>query len=1160
MLRPFGVMALVAGIILQASALSTSHYVQTSALADGTWVKVKTSGEGIHEISYDQLRQWGLDPEKVQVYGYGATLYAQDVFSLKNPDDVVPTFTYRENDKIYFYSSGLVDVKLKSPTEIVNAHDSYSSYGHYAPRNYYSNDVYYLLSDKDVDLSNLSEPQKYIEGTEPLNAHISVTYVEDELQNPTDGGGIFLGESIKVGEAFMITADVVDNDGGNTGWNEFVLRFGFAALNSNSFTKMTLTYPTGMQSSIASQTYTNAPAAYDSWIRYRNGYTTLSYKRGLANGTYVFTAPHPNNGQTFLAKDYHWFLYPRLNYMRALPQLSMHFPKVSATSNFQIKGAEGTQVFNVTDVTDIYRHELVYNAEDSVFVGTFGRNYNGSPAQSCHLVAFNVNRPQKTVQFVENVANQNYHGIDTPDMVIITTDALYDSAEELANYHRQYDGMDVAVVRHDLLFNEFSSATPHVMGYRGFLKMLYDRNPLKLKYVIMYGDSHWDNRAITVMKKDRLLAFETLNSDYAAKPTQSFVSDCYFGMLADNYNPNNIISTKQNVAVGRIPAENAVQAASYNKKVLHYLQTVPATSVMNTSIMMSDSGDSNQHLHQAEELADSLILGRPAMTVVKAHNSLYDWENGDAKILRAITIDAFKHGTGLFTYVGHGNEDAFGAQNLWNRNYVGLTDFVNIPFGLVASCSIFAFDHGSDSIGKSFLYKEDGGLMAFIASGRVVYGSLNQTLALQIIKCYANARKNTTIGELWMEARNTLLDNISLGYGPESQVNTMCFNLAGDPALKVWVPEYNVNITGVNGNDLASLPSTLKVDALTPVEITGNIVDDEGNILEDFNGSVEFEMYESNYNAEVIVRNSASDKKEQITLDQSILSSAEVKVTNGTFTLNIVSPAPMREDKNNRITFHALADDGRRADGTLNCLQFVTPKGVVQEESDNLAPVIESMSAVRVGDNDVVLVACGTVDAVGFNKSTAVGLSNYLVVDGKNNIGGVNQALRLDANTNSWTLSMPLGNLTLGNHSAVLTLTDNAGRHVRGTVNFTLDNENSVLLTSDVTTVRDKVTFEIEHELGEVTESQLVIEDRMGNPVVYMNNPVFPCSVTLNQPMSQNGEEYLANGHYTAYVRLKTQYGYGNSQRLQLVLLKETEESQPATPEVPGEDDVAQTW
>ena len=62
-------------------------------------------------------------------------------------------------------------------------------------------------------------------------------------------------------------------------------------------------------------------------------------------------------------------------------------------------------------------------------------------------------------------------------MVILVPQSgkLTAQAERLAELHRTADGLNVAVVRADMVYNEFSSGTPDVSAYRWLMKMLYDR-------------------------------------------------------------------------------------------------------------------------------------------------------------------------------------------------------------------------------------------------------------------------------------------------------------------------------------------------------------------------------------------------------------------------------------------------------------------------------------------------------------------------------------------------------------------------------------------------------------------------------------------------------------------------------------------------------------
>ena len=1109
------VAAFMAVGVSDAAALTPSYYASGSKLSTGKWVKIKTSGEGMHEITYDQLRQWGFaDPSKVNVYGYGATLLAADKFKETDPDDVRMTYSNHEGDKLYFYSTGDVTANLMSATLVETL------------RNHYSTEVYYLLSDREPAQGEKSDNASVAANSTVYDAHMSVIYDEEEIYNPTHAGGYFLGKDFTAAGKIDLPFTFTNISKGNSPWDEITLGFRFGALNSYA-TKLNVKAPSNMPSPTTSQVAANY--SFDGFEKYKLGSTTLSFKNmseaNIVDGTYIFTAT-PNYTPSYIAMDYSWAIYPRLNKLGDDAQLSMYFPSVSSEINFSIEGGESLRVVNVTAADNIFGHNLNY--EDGTAVGTFDRSYKTS-APSCHLVAYDTAKKQMEVEFAGEIANQNLHGIETPDMVILTTAELMASAEQLAEAHRSHDGMTVAVIQHDKIFNEFSSATPDAMGYRRFFKMLYDRDPQKFKYVIMYGPSNWDNRGIINEKKDRLLVYETLDPEYSFKETFAFASDCYFGMLKDDYDPAKIIKTQQQIPVGRMPVTNEAQAVSMNRKILRHMESLPSTTLYNTTLVMSDDGDSNQHLNQAEALAEALQKAHDASTIVRAHNSIYRWDVRDAKDLRTVAINALNRGVGMFVYVGHGSSDGFGAEQLWSHTITANTSYELPPIGMFATCTALGFDLGRNGIGEGMLFKEDGGMIAIISSCRTVYGNLNQDLALNVIREYAAAQDNATIGQIWLNARNKAI----AAYKEDSQINTMCYNLGGDPALRILPPTYKVQLT--------KAPAEGQLQPLETVEIEGNILTPEGNLADDFNGILTLQLYDAPYDVDVLIRNSG-DAPKTIQLDQDILMTKTAEIKNGKFKTTFAAPVPVHEnsDKINRLTFHADATDGRRGDGIFRGLKVeATNDG--NGDVEGSAPVIDYLAVNDAfnGDgsfvsNEVNIIASGSVSAVGINTSSAIGAGSSLIIDGTRHITGAKEALRIGTD-NTWKLSLPINNLEEGTHSATLTIADNSGRRTTQTISFILGSENAVELTADATTVRNEVTFDVFHMLGEINASRLIIEDRMGNTVYNNENPTFP--LTLNLAALENGGT-MADGHYKAFVQMKGSTGKGSSPRVPFVLIK----------------------
>ena len=89
---------MVAGV-----AMAGVHsYTNQSVLSTGTFVKVSVKETGVHSISYETLKEWGLNPEKVAVLGYGGAMLTED-FRQHHWDDVpvVPIYMHTGTDTVF---------------------------------------------------------------------------------------------------------------------------------------------------------------------------------------------------------------------------------------------------------------------------------------------------------------------------------------------------------------------------------------------------------------------------------------------------------------------------------------------------------------------------------------------------------------------------------------------------------------------------------------------------------------------------------------------------------------------------------------------------------------------------------------------------------------------------------------------------------------------------------------------------------------------------------------------------------------------------------------------------------------------------------------------------------------------------------------------------
>ena len=154
-------------------------------------------------------------------------------------------------------------------------------------------------------------------------------------------------------------------------------------------------------------------------------------------------------------------------------------------------------------------------------------------------MAFNPSYTFPAPAYGGTVADQNLHGLETPDMVIITPGEFRSEAQRLAELHETVDGMKVAVIDETSIFNEFSSGTRDIMAYRKLAKLFWERSKVEgaetdFRYLLLFGRSLFDNRRLT--SDARSITYPLLltwESYLCTSESTSFNTDDVCSILAD---------------------------------------------------------------------------------------------------------------------------------------------------------------------------------------------------------------------------------------------------------------------------------------------------------------------------------------------------------------------------------------------------------------------------------------------------------------------------------------------------------------------------------------------------------------------------------------------------------------------------------------------------
>lgn len=852
-------------------AISQQEKTDHSPLSTGRWVKIRVSDNGIHMLTHARLKGMGFsNPNKVRLYGYGGhPLSEDDTNSWREGLSEVPV--WRGNNRILFYACGPVKWVMQSDNTFTHTRNPYSEYG------------YYFLTDKEEEGEPRSAmspiaPSKEATGTSITTTPTYSLHEVDDYAWFHSGRQLveshdFAGSNVKRYQLSTInlyspekaTLDVCFTHNGNSATSLSV------TLNDTPLGTLTLS-PIGR--------YTEAASA------------TRSYTTDLTpTNTSLVNVTLTHNRESGISGRLDFL---RLNYTSCN---SLGIP-IYATSS-------GTHTYEVINANE---HAVVWDITDSATPVCLPSTINGKTLiftaddrRGNTYMAFDTQANYPTPEEVGEIANQDLHATEATDYIIIVpaNGKLTAQAERLAEAHRARNNLSVKVVRADEIYNEFSSGTPDATAYRRYLKTLYDRATTKEeapKYLLLFGDGAWDNRMLTSAWKtytpdDYLLCFESVNSFSA---TSSFVMEDYFGLLDDGEG-SNLLRDKVDVGVGRFPVTTVEDARNMVDKVISYMNNEQASAWKNTILMVGDDGDNNQHMSDAEQVANMIQKEHPDYMVKRIY-----WDNFPMEVtatgngyptVRKRLLELFNEGALMVNYSGHGSPDVLSHELVISKTDMEQLNSPRLPIWVTASCDITPFDNTAPSFGEKAFLNPKGGAIALFTTTRTVYSEQNRRINLFFSKYLLGKDQNGNrmrIGDAVRQAKCSLVTT-SNSYMTDNSENKLHYVLIGDPALTIGSSGHQITIDKLNGKP-AETSKDILLKAGSVATIEGHIEDWQKKLDGSYSGLLYVTVFD---NLETIVcRNNLGTAKEPWTYQErtKTLYVGSDSVRQGKFTLSFRIP------------------------------------------------------------------------------------------------------------------------------------------------------------------------------------------------------------------------------------------------------------------------------
>lgn len=1021
------------GILYVQSALA-----QSSVLQSGSWYKVAVEKRGVYKIPYDQFRKMGfagnIDPRKIKIFGNEGGMLPQPN-SASRPIDLMENAifiageedgSFDKDDYILFFAEGPDRVRYDLQRQIF----AYES-------NLYSTENFYFITVAQEDGQRMGSIENLNGSFPDVRQYEDYVYHEKDERNILSSGREWFGERFDVNtdQTFSVElGDVISNSP-----IRFVSDVMGQAFTSSSFKLF------WNNISIGDQIIPVIPNnQYGIKGAHKRDTLTLNASNVNASGSasQQIKYQYIRGGNSTAYLDFFLVTVKRSLNLSGHQVIFRAAEAVSQPASRFIIGNVSTRctIWNVSQPYHPQLQEFIEEGNEAVF--------SAATDQLQEYVIFDEDVPAP--KFIGKVDNQNLHGSTTPHLLIVSHPDFINEAGRLAGHRASHNGWSTSVVTPDQIYLEFSSGRQDVTAFRDFIKHLYDKNPGALKAVLFFGKGSYDYKNRIDRNTNFVPTYESRNS---LAPLSTYSSDDYFAFLENdegNWNESPVQHHTLDVGVGRLPVKSVEEAKNIVDKIIHYDVNKKAFGRWRKDIAFVGDDGSNAdnftstHQSQANSIAESIETSHPEFDTKKIFLGVYSKTvkpNGESipQVNTAI-VDRFDRGSLIINFTGHGNEKQWTDENVFSNEEIGSLRNKLYPFLVTATCEFGRQDDPTviSSAELSVLHPS-GGAIGLVTTARPVNAGtnfvLNQEFYLALFEKESSRYKS--IGEVFRNTKNNSMSGVA----------NRNFSLIGDPSMTLVMPMESVQVTSVKtstGSD------TLK--ALSTVIVKGEVQNESGTRMEDFNGTVEATLFDKEVDFVTIGKNNPPFKFNEW---YNALYRGKASVKNGVFELQFVLTKNLiYEVGEGKLSLYA-SDPTQAKDASGSSSSFKIGGSEAEVMADNTPPAIE----VFLGDTTFVnggIVSPNTTlivklrDANGINIS-GYGVGNGLIAQLDNDEQVYNLNDYYEAYTDDFaqgSVNFPLTGLSPGRHTITVKAWDTHNNPIQRTIEFVVtDGEQIVIET-----------------------------------------------------------------------------------------------------------------
>ena len=1101
----------------------------TSVLADGEIYKFGVNQSGVYKLTADFLSNTlkinnlsSIDPRQIKLYGNGGGMLPEPNASPRTDDLAENAIFISGQEDGKFDGSDFILFYTPGPNRWTFDANSTGVQFNVA-KNLYDNFAYYFLKISPGNGLRITERESLSNASYSTAEGDDFIWFEEDKRNLLDysstaqgSGRRWFGDLFKNGISIDYTAKFPFKNIVSTAPAKAKMVF---AGRANTATVVKLSAGDKVFSGTISQ------------VNVSNNEDLFASDR-LVEGSFTATdgfkvaVDYPQVGDNEGFLDY-IAIQLRRNLVQTGNQMEFRDPKTMAqpTSKFTVSGNSGNTIWDITDpTTPILQKTDAGGTDQSFGVATSGvlRNF----------ISFNSTAGFLTPEFSEGkIDNQNIHSLDNLDLTIVFHPDFEEAAQDLNNHRKSFSGYSTEAISVKKIYNEFSSGAQDPAAIRDFARMLYERNPLKFKYLCLLGDGSFDYKNIRgdAAPSGFIPVWETPNS---FSPIHSYPSDDFYSML-DPQEGGGITSGLLDIGVGRLTVRTDEEAKNIVQKIKDYESSPSTLGHWRESLMfLADDEDSNQHINQADTLADQEEIQHSIFNPEKIYLDAYQQVStaGDPhypEAKAAINAGVFK-GALTLQWIGHGGPKGWAQERVidnydietWDNTY-------KYPLLITATCSFGGYDDPTLTTGGEQVFlKKNSGAIGLFTTVRAVYIQPNNKLTSAVADTIfgGNGSNSQAIGLILIRSKNAL--------GVDE--NSRRFTLLGDPSMHLAVPKNQVFTTEINGKSVASGQlDTIK--SLQPVTLKGEIRDGSGNLLNNFNGTLSVIIFDKISKVKTLGNDPGSYVR-TFDVRKNIIFKGKATVTGGKWTVNFIVPKDINYNFGyGKISYYA--EDGTPIDAGGAFKGLVIGGTYENAIADDQPPKVE----VFMNNEDFAFggitdaepkIFARISDDHGINVTGAgIGHDLTAVVDGKSANALILNDFYESAvdNPAKGKAIYPLSKLEIGRHTVRVKAWDIANNSGEGETEFVVASSADGALAHVLNYPNPFTTnthFQFEHNLaGELLHVQVQIFSVSGKLVKTLESDISPEGFRVSDLAWDGLDDYgdqLARGVYLYKIRVET--------------------------------------